>query len=162
EGNWETRANAPLLLFAIPDADAEQNTFEIGIPGLASLILQHDFAGEIAGLKDFPRDERPPVGWVFYSFRVMLLMGVLMLALAWIGLVQLRRGRLEHTRWLLHAFRWSAPAGLVAVIAGWFTTEIGRQPYLVYGLMRTADGISPVPGGSVATTLALFVLVYGF
>ncbi len=162
EGNWETRANAPLLLFAIPDTDAERNVFEIGIPGLASLILQHDFAGEIAGLKDFPRDERPPVGWVFYSFRVMLLMGVLMLALAWIGLVQWRRGRLEQTRWLLRAFRWSAPAGLIAVIAGWFTTEIGRQPYVVYGLMRTADGVSPVPGGSVATTLALFVLVYGF
>ena len=89
-------------------------------------------------------------------------MGVLMLALAWIGFVQWRRGRLEQTRWLLHAFRWSAPAGLIAVIAGWFTTEIGRQPYVVYGLMHTADGVSPVPGGSVATTLALFVLVYGF
>jgi len=161
EGNWESRTNAPLLLFAVPDQEAERNRFEIGIPGLASLILQHDFGGRIAGLKDFPPDERPPVAWVFYSFRVMVGLGVIMLFTAWVGLAYLRRGTLEQTRWLLRLFRYVAPAGLLALLAGWFTTEIGRQPYLVYGLMRTAEGVSPVPGTSVGTSLALFVLVYG-
>jgi cytochrome bd ubiquinol oxidase subunit I len=161
EGNWESRTNAPLLLFAVPDEDEERNRFEIGIPGLASLILQHDFGGRIAGLKDFPRDERPPVAWVFYSFRVMVGLGLLMLFAAWAGLFHMWRGTLEQTRWLLKLFRYSGPAGLIALLAGWFTTEIGRQPYLVYGLMRTADGVSPVPGASVGTSLALFVVVYG-
>src|SRR5690606_38867709 len=153
--------NAPLLLFAIPDEEAEQNRFEIGIPGLASLILQHDVGGRIAGLTDFPAEERPPVAWVFYCFRIMIGLGFLMLFAAWAGLVQMRRGRLEQTRWLLKLFRYAAPAGLLALLAGWFTTEIGRQPYLVYGYMTTADGVSPVPGSSVATSLLLFVLVYG-
>ncbi len=161
EGNWESRTNAPLLLFAIPDEDAERNRFEIAIPGLASLILQHDFDGRIAGLTDVPPDERPPVGWVFYSFRVMVGIGLLMLFAAWAGLYHLWRGTLETTRWLLTLFRWMTPSGLIAVLAGWFVTEIGRQPYLVYGMMRTSEGVSPVPGASVGTSLALFVLVYG-
>src|SRR5690606_22113016 len=129
---------------------------------LASLILQHEFGGRIDGLKDFPRDERPPVAWVFYSFRVMVGLGLVMLFAAWAGLYHLWRGTLDRTRWLLGLFRYAAPAPLIALLAGWFTTEIGRQPYLVYGIMRTADGVSPVPGGSVGTSLALFVLVYGF
>lgn len=161
EGNWESRTHAPLLLFAVPDEEAERNRFEIGIPGLASLILQHDVGGRIDGLKDFPADERPPVAWVFYSFRIMVGMGLIMLAAAWIGLVHLLRGTLERTRWLLRVYRYAAPTGLIALLAGWFTTETGRQPWLVYGLMRTAEGVSPVPGASVGTSLALFVLVYG-
>jgi len=161
EGNWEARAFAPLILFAVPDAEAERNRLEIGIPGLASLILKHDFSEPIDGLKDFPREERPPVAWVFYSFRVMVGLGLVMLFAAWAGLYHLRRGTLDRTRWLLKLFRYAALAPLVALLAGWFTTEIGRQPYLVYGIMRTADGVSPVPGGSVGTSLALFVVVYG-
>ncbi|MBN1239223.1 MAG: cytochrome ubiquinol oxidase subunit I [Gammaproteobacteria bacterium] len=160
EGNWESRTNAPLLLFAIPDEEGETNRFELGIPGLASLILQHDVGGRIAGLNDFPPDERPPVAWVFWCFRLMVGLGVIMLFAAWAGLVQMWRGRLEQTRWLLRLFRYAAPAGLIALLAGWFTTEIGRQPWLIYGLMRTAEGVSPVPGSSVGTSLLLFLLVY--
>src|SRR5690606_32395670 len=125
-----------------PDEEAERNRLEIGIPGLASLSLQHDVDGRIAGLKDFPADGRPPVAWVFYCFRLMVGLGLLMLFAAWAGLFHMRRGTLERTRWLLELFRWMTPAGLVALLAGWFTTEIGRQPYLIYGLMRTADGVS--------------------
>jgi len=161
EGNWESRTHAPALLFAVPDEEGERNRFEVGIPGLASLILKHRFEGRIDGLKDFPRDERPPVAWVFYSFRVMVGLGLVMLFAAWAGVYHLRRGSLESTRWLLELFRLAAPAPLIALLAGWFTTEIGRQPYLIYGIMRTAEGVSPVPGGSVGTSLALFVIVYG-
>ncbi|HEX7081966.1 MAG TPA: cytochrome ubiquinol oxidase subunit I [Gammaproteobacteria bacterium] len=161
EGHWESQTRAPLIFFAVPDQEAERNRLEMAVPGLGSLILHHDLDARVAGLKDFPPNERPPVAWVFYSFRVMVGLGLVMLALAWIALVHLWRGTLERTRWLLRAFRYAAPAGLVALLAGWFTTEVGRQPYLIYGLLRTAEGVSPVPSASVGTTLALFVLVYG-
>jgi cytochrome d ubiquinol oxidase subunit I len=101
------------------------------------------------------------VPWLFYCFRIMVGLGLLMLFAGWAGLVQLVRGKLAQTRWLLRLLPWMIPSGFVALLAGWFTTEIGRQPYVVYGLMRTADAVSRVPGASVATTLALFVLVYG-
>lgn len=162
EGLWESRTHAPLILFAIPDEDEERNRLEVAIPGLASLILQHEFGGRVVGLQDFAPEERPPVGWVFYCFRLMVGIGLLMLFAAWAGLFHMWRGTLERTRWLLQLFRYSMPAGFIAVLAGWFTTEIGRQPYLIYGIMRTAEGVSPVHTGSVGTSLGLFILVYVF
>ena len=161
EAHWETRTGAPLVLFAWPDEAAETNRFEIAIPKLASLILHHDLNAEVTGLKEFAPEERPSVPWVFYCFRVMVGLGLLMLFLGWAGLIQLVRGKLLETRWLLRVLPWMIPSGFVALLAGWFTTEIGRQPYVIYGLMRTADAVSRVPGASVATSLTLFVLVYG-
>jgi cytochrome d ubiquinol oxidase subunit I len=161
EAHWETRAGAPLILFAWPDAAAEENRFEIAIPKLGSLILKHDTNATIKGLKDFPRDERPPVPIPFFGFRTMVGIGLLMLATAWTGLYLLARRRLAATRWYLRVLPWLIPVGFVAMLAGWFTTEVGRQPYVIHGMMRTAEAVSAVPGASVATTLALFVLVYG-
>ncbi len=162
EAHWESVPRAPLILFAIPDEEAERNHAEIAIPGLGSLILEHDINAPVTGLKDFPPDERPPVGWVFYCFRIMVGLGVLMLFAAWAGAFQLLRGRLFETRWVLRLYTLMWPAGFIAILAGWFVTEIGRQPWVIYGLMRTVDATSPVPGGSIAASLTLFVLVYGF
>lgn len=161
EAHWESEARAPLILFAIPDEEAEKNHLQLGIPGLGSLILEHDINAPVTGLKEFPPDERPPVAPVFWAFRVMVGIGVLMLFTAGAGVVQLIRGRLYETRWLLRLYTWMWPAGFVAILAGWFTTEIGRQPWVVWELQRTADAVSPVPGSSVATSLALFFVVYG-
>jgi cytochrome d ubiquinol oxidase subunit I len=161
EGHWETRAGAPLILFAWPDRAAERNHFEIALPKLGSLILRHDVDATITGLKDFPPDERPPVVPPFFAFRTMVGIGVLMLTVAWSGLVQMLRGKLVGTRWLLRVLPWMMPSGFVAVLSGWVVTEVGRQPYVVYGLMRTSEAVSAVPAASVATTLALFVAVYG-
>jgi cytochrome d ubiquinol oxidase subunit I len=161
EAHWETHAGAPLILFAWPDAEHERNALEIAIPKLGSLILRHDVDATVTGLKDFPRDERPPVVPPFFAFRLMVGIGLLMLAVAWSGLVQMLRGKLVETRWLLRVLPWMAPSGFVAVLAGWTVTEVGRQPYVVYGLMRTSEAVSSVPGASVATTLALFLAVYG-
>ena len=161
EAHWETRRGAPLVLFAIPDAEQEKNHFEVSIPKLGSLILGHDLQAEVTGLEAFPPAERPPVKWVFYCFRLMVGIGLLMLFVGWCGAVQQWRGRLEQTTWLLRLTSNMAPAGFIALLAGWFTTEIGRQPYVVYGLMRTADAVSPLPAGSVAWSLAMFLLVYG-
>lgn len=161
EAHWESEPRAPLILFAIPDEENETNHFQLGIPGLGSLILEHDINAPVTGLKEFPRDERPPVAPVFWAFRIMVGLGVLMLFAAGAGVIQLIRGRLYETRWLLRLYTWLWPSGFIAVLAGWFTTEIGRQPWVVWGLMRTADAVSAVPGASVATSLLLFFLVYG-
>lgn len=161
EAHWETRRGAPLILFAVPDMQKEKNHLEVAIPKLGSFILGHDFEAEVTGLLDFPPGERPPVKWVFYCFRLMVGIGLLMLFVGWSGAIQLWRGRLEQTTWLLRLTSYMAPAGFIALLAGWFTTEIGRQPYVVYGLMRTADAVSSLPAGSLAWSLAMFVLVYG-
>jgi cytochrome d ubiquinol oxidase subunit I len=161
EGIWETGGRQPLLLFAIPDEEAETNHYEVGIPGLGSLIITHAIEGEIQGLRDFPEDERPPVAIVFWTFRVMVAIGFLMLFTGVAGLILYLRGRLYTTRWYQRLCMAMIPSGFVAVILGWMTAEVGRQPYVVYGLMRTADATSPVPGGSVFTSLALFIVVYG-
>jgi cytochrome d ubiquinol oxidase subunit I len=161
EAHWESRAGAPLILFAWPDQQAERNRFEIGVPKLGSLILHHDVDARVTGLKEFASSERPPVIPVFYAFRAMVGIGLAMLTIAWLGLVQLVRGKLADTYWLLRVLPWMIPSGFCALLAGWFTTEIGRQPYVVYGLMRSADAVSPLPAASVATTLLLFLLVYG-
>jgi cytochrome d ubiquinol oxidase subunit I len=161
EAHWESMNGAPLILFAIPDMEEERNHFEIVIPKAASLILTHDLNGRVTGLKEFPAENRPRVAWVFYCFRLMMGIGVLMLVAGWTGLVQTWRGRLEQTGWLLKFLPWMIPSGFIAMLAGWFTTEIGRQPWVVYGLMRTSEAVTPLPAASVAWSLAMFVLVYG-
>ncbi len=133
----------------------------MAIPKLGSLILTHAWDGRVTGLEAWPPEERPNVPFVFWTFRVMVAIGFLMLFVALAGAVLLLRGRLFHTGWYLRLATAMIPLGFVAVLAGWFTVEVGRQPWLVYGLMRTAEGVSPVPGGSVAASLALFVLAYG-
>jgi cytochrome bd ubiquinol oxidase subunit I len=162
EGIWETEKGAPLLLFAWPDEEKEENRYAIGIPKLGSLIITHDTDGEIKGLKEVPREERPPVVPVFFAFRVMVGIGVLMLVVViWSG-IQWKRGKLTQSPALLKAWTVMTPAGFIAILAGWYTTEIGRQPYVIYGLMRTADAATPLGVTSVATSLAVFATVYLF
>jgi cytochrome bd ubiquinol oxidase subunit I len=161
EGHWRESDPGDLVLFAFPDEEAETNRFEIAIPHLGSLILRHDWEGTYPGLADFPRDERPPVMNVFWAFRIMVGIGMLLIAAGIAGAWLWWRGRLFESRWFLRAASLAWPLGFIAILAGWFVTEQGRQPWLVYGLMRTADGISPVPAASIAGTLALFVLIYG-
>lgn len=160
EGLWETTEGAPLLLFAIPDEKNETNHFEIGIPKLSSLILTHETNGEVKGLKDFPKEDRPPVIPVFFSFRVMVGLGMLMI-LTGLGAVFLRwRKKLFENKLFLKWCMIMTPSGFLAVLAGWFVTEIGRQPWMVYGLLRTSDVASPLPGPGVALTLLLFIITY--
>jgi cytochrome d ubiquinol oxidase subunit I len=162
EGVWRTERGAPLLLFAIPDDQARENRLAIAIPKLASFILRHDFDAEIRGLDEF-RDRHPPVLPVFWAFRVMVGMGVLMLAASWAGWWLYRRSSWQPQRlprpllWVLAGMTFS---GWVATVAGWYVTEIGRQPYIVHGLIRTADVASNVPATAIALTLALYVVVY--
>jgi cytochrome d ubiquinol oxidase subunit I len=161
EGLWETQARAPAVLFAIPDQRAERNYAEISIPVLASIYLAHSPDAVIKGLKEAPPEDRPPVAPVFYAFRVMVGVGILMLAMAVWGLWLRRRGRLDTTRAYLNACIAMLPAGFVAVLAGWTVTEVGRQPWVVYGLMRTRDAVSPsLTGADVLLSIALYVAVY--
>ncbi|MDF3917308.1 cytochrome ubiquinol oxidase subunit I [Salinicola salarius] len=161
EGNWETQSNVPLLLFALPDRDLQANRAEIGIPNGASLILRHDADGVIPGLKEIPVEEQQPVWIVFYSFRVMVALGVLMIAFAIAGLVLRRGGRLYTSRWFLHGLQGMSLAPFVAVLAGWFVTEIGRSPWLVYGVLSYADAVTPsLSGGMVLATLIGYLAVY--
>jgi cytochrome d ubiquinol oxidase subunit I len=164
EGHWQNEGNEalPLLLFAIPDMDAERNRLEVGIPKIGSLILTHRLDGQIKGLKEFPRGDRPNATILFWSFRVMVGLGMLMILLGLWGLVLRWRGRLYDTRLFLRLAQYMGPAGLVAVLAGWITTEVGRQPWIVYGVLRTAQAASPHAAGTVALTLALFVVAYLF
>ena len=162
EGNWERQANMPLRLFAIPDEEAETNRYEIGIPKIGSWVLTHAFEGVVPGLKDVPREERPPVWPVFFSFRVMVGIGFAMLGLALWSLYLRLKGTLYSNRLFLTAAMIMTPSGFGAVLFGWFTAEIGRQPYVVYGHLRTADAVSPVTAGAVTASLATFVIVYAF
>jgi cytochrome bd ubiquinol oxidase subunit I len=160
EGHWHTGRGVPLILFALPDQDAEKNHFELSVPVLGSLILTHELDGEVPGLKEVAPADRPPVAIVFWSFRIMVGCGLVMLLLAWGGLWLWWRKALESSRRYLQLLCLGGPLGFIAVLAGWVTTESGRQPWVVYGLLRTADGVSPVPATSVAISLALFVVVY--
>jgi cytochrome d ubiquinol oxidase subunit I len=161
EGHWETQRGAPLLLFGMPDMQREETRMAIGIPRLGSVILTHEWDGEVRGLKDFPPDARPTnVPLVFWAFRIMVGIGLVMIALGVVSLWLRWRGTLYRTAWF---HRWAvamAPAGLVGVTFGWITTEAGRQPYTVYGLMRTAESVSPIAAPAVAASLAAFVVVY--
>jgi cytochrome d ubiquinol oxidase subunit I len=160
EGHWENNGPAELVLFGIPDQDRELNHAEIAIPRLGSLILTHDPNGRYAGLKDFPKGDRPPVLPVFFAFRIMVGIGVLLILLGLTGAYLWSRGKLFTTRWYLQAATYSWPIGFVAILAGWITTEVGRQPYVAYGIVRTAQALSPVSAGTVATSLIAFLLVY--
>lgn len=160
EGDWETRRGQPLVLFAWPNETAERNEYEVAIPKLGSLILTHDWEGEVAGLKSVPPQERPPVPAVFFAFRAMVGIGLILLAIVFTGAFLRWRGRLYDTRWFSMVCAFSSPLPFLAVLAGWTVTETGRQPYVVYGLLRTADAVSPVAPGAVWGSLALFVVVY--
>jgi cytochrome d ubiquinol oxidase subunit I len=160
EGHFETRAGAPLLLFGWPDMAEERTRFAVEVPKLGSLILTHDPNGVVRGLKEWPAAQRPHATIVFWSFRVMVAAGVAMFAIGLWSLVLRRRRRLYDQRLFQRAVLLSSPAGLIAVIAGWITTEVGRQPYTVYGLLTTAESASPVAAEAVATSLVTFVIVY--
>lgn len=158
EGIWHTEKGAPLLLFAIPDEDSRSNKFEIAIPKLASLILTHDPEGEIKGIEEFG-DKHPPVAAVFYSFRVMVGLGMLMLSIAWIAVWQLWR-RKEPAQWLLRISIGMMFSGWVATLAGWYVTEVGRQPYLVSGVLLTKDAVTTVPTANVVFSLTLYSILF--
>lgn len=158
EGVWEDTEGAPLLLFALPDEETRSNRFAIGIPKGASLVLTHDPNGLVPGLNSFG-DEIPPVAPVFWGFRVMVGTGLLMLALSWLALWRLRGGR-SLSPWLARAFVAMTFSGWVATVAGWYVTEIGRQPWLVYGVLSTAEATSSVPAGAIATSAALYISLY--
>ncbi|HZP66825.1 MAG TPA: cytochrome ubiquinol oxidase subunit I [Rudaea sp.] len=160
EARWETERGVPLTLFAIPDESAETNRYALDVPRVGSVILTHAWDGEVKGLKDFPPDARPPVKPVFFAFRLMVGIGFAMLVQALAGLVLWWRGRVFSSRWYLRLCACMTPAGFLAVLCGWYTAEIGRQPWVVYGQMRTADAFSGVALGSVATSLVAFVCVY--
>ena len=158
EGVWETEQGAPLLLFAIPDEESRTNHFQIGIPRGASLILTHSLDGEIKGLNEF-KGEHPPVAPVFYSFRIMVGMGMLMLVCAWVGSFYLyRKGAMPG--WLTKVFMGMSFSGWIATLAGWYVTEVGRQPYLVYGVLQTEDAVTGLPAGNVAFSLTLYAAIY--
>jgi cytochrome d ubiquinol oxidase subunit I len=161
ESHWEGSEPGALVLFAIPNEKEERNDFEIAIPYGASLILTHKADGLFPGLKEFAPNDRPPVFPVFLSFRLMVGMGVLMLLIGFTGAWLWWRGRLFDTRWYLQYVQYAWPLGFIAILAGWYTTEIGRQPWIATGILRTADAASPVAWGAVLTTLILFILVYG-
>ncbi len=161
EGHFESHPEgAPLYLFGLPDQEAATMRYPLAIPNAGSLILKHSLTAPMDGLKTVPREEWPPVAIVFWSFRIMVGLGLLMFTLGGVALIAHLRGKLYEWRYL-HRFAVAmGPAGFVAVIAGWVTTEVGRQPYTVYGLLRTADSVSPLDAPAVATSLIAFVIVY--
>lgn len=164
EGHWENRPGeaVPFTVAAWPDMEAETNRYAIEIPHLGSLILTHSWKGQIPALKEFPREDRPYVPVVFWAFRLMVALGLLMIGLALWGTWARWRGRLyaPEARRLWRYALCMGPAGIVAMLAGWFTTEVGRQPWVVYGVMRTADAVSPHGAFEVGLTLVLFIAVY--
>uniref|UniRef100_UPI0038D04FC5 cytochrome ubiquinol oxidase subunit I n=1 Tax=Acetobacter fallax TaxID=1737473 RepID=UPI0038D04FC5 len=160
EGDWDSEGYAPELLFGIPDMKNETTHYKIAIPYAGSLILTHSLSGKVPGLKDYPKDQRAPSYVVFFSFRIMIALGMLMAATGLFSLWLRRKGTLWSNPLLLRTALILTPAGFIALLCGWVTTEVGRQPFTVYGLLRTADSASPVPGASIATTLAIFVVLY--
>ena len=163
EANWETRGHVPLVLFALPDEEARENRLELAIPNGASLVLKHDPAGVVPGLDDFVADDgtvkHPPVAPVFFSFRVMVGIGLLMLAVSWTAAWLLwRRGDINP--WMARGLVAMSFSGWLATLAGWYTTEIGRQPWLVQGVLTTAEAASDVPAPMIGTTLAVYLAVY--
>jgi cytochrome d ubiquinol oxidase subunit I len=161
EGHFQSHpAGAPLVLFGWPDTDAGHVRYEIAVPKLSSLILKHSLDAPLAGLDTLPRSEWPPVAVVFWSFRIMVGLGMAMLLLAAWGLVARLRRTLYDAAWLHRFALVMGPSGFAAVIAGWVTTEVGRQPYTVYGLLRTVDSVSPLQAPAVAASLLAFIVVY--
>ncbi|ATJ90918.1 cytochrome ubiquinol oxidase subunit I [Acetobacter tropicalis] len=160
EGDWTSEGRAPELLFGIPNMKEERTDYAVKVPLLGSLILTHSLEGKVPGLKDFPRDQRPPSPVIFFSFRIMVALGMLM-ALVGFWSLWLRRNSTLFTNTLFHRVALCmAPAGFLALLCGWITTEVGRQPWTVYGLLRTSDSVSPIALSSMAVTMTAFVVVY--
>lgn len=162
EGHWETNKDEgmELLLFGIPDMQAEETKYKIGIPNLGSLILTHSMDGEVKGLKDFAPEDRPNATVVFWSFRIMVGLGLLMILMGVLSLYLRKTKRLYESKWFQRFALLMGGSGFISLLAGWFTTEVGRQPWVVYGVMRTKDALSPVSAEQVGLTLIIFVLVY--
>ncbi len=160
EAFWETRTGQPFHIAAWPDRAAAGNRWEISIPKLGSLITAGDIKAEVKGLKAFAPEDRPPVFIVFWAFRVMVGLGLAMIGLGLWGAFLAWRGGLAHAKWFLRACVAMGPAGFVAVVSGWVVAEVGRQPYVVYGVLRTADAVSPVTRGEVSASLLAFMAVY--
>ncbi|QTH24447.1 cytochrome ubiquinol oxidase subunit I [Rhizorhabdus wittichii] len=162
EGHWENTPGegVPLILFGMPDMEAETTRYAVEIPHLGSLILTHEWNGQFPGLKEFAREDRPNSLVVFWSFRIMVGLGVLMLVLGVWSLWLRWRGGLFRSKLFLRFAMWMGPAGLIAILAGWFTTEIGRQPWIVYGVMRTKDAVSNHSALVLSTTLIVFIVMY--
>ena len=158
EGIWNTEKGAPAVIFAIPNSKEQKNDFEISIPQLASFYLTHSFTGEVQGLKAFP-DKIPPVAPVFFAFRIMVGVGVLMMLVSWTA-VWLLRGQRALPQWMLKALLWMTFSGWIAVLAGWYVTEIGRQPYLVTGVLTTAQAVTKLPTGMVFSSLFMYLALY--
>lgn len=158
EGVWHTEKAAPLLLFAIPDSENKTNHFELAIPGMASFMLTHDFNGEVKGLNEF-EGNHPPVAPVFFAFRIMVGIGVLMLLLAWIGRITLWRKK-ELSPWMLKSLVLMSFSGWVGTLAGWYVTEIGRQPWLVTGVLTIKDAATDIAPHNVGITLAAYLTLY--
>jgi cytochrome d ubiquinol oxidase subunit I len=160
EGDWTGQADAPEILFGIPDMQAETTRYKVELPYAGSLILTHTLDGRVPGLKDFPRADRPDSTIVFFTFRGMIAIGFMMAGIGLWSLFLRWRRSLFDNRWLQRAVLIMGPSGFAAVILGWITTEVGRQPFTVYGLMRTADSMSPIGLPGVATSLVAFIVVY--
>ncbi len=160
EGIWHTEQGAPLLLFALPDQQNKTNHYEIGIPKLASLILTHELNGELKGLNEF-EGKHPPVAPVFWSFRVMVSLGLLMISLSWFACYHFYRRKAVPT-WLLRVIVATTFSGWLATLAGWYVTEIGRQPWLVTGVLKTQDAVTSLPPSKVGFSLTLYLVVYAF
>ncbi len=159
EAHWETSTRAPIILFPLPDPKNERNSVEfIKIPGILSFLGFHDFDAEVKGLKDFPKDERPPVLINLIAFRTMVGLGMLFIVLTIVG--WFKRKRLLESPGYLKIMLWAIPLPYIAIQMGWILTEVGRQPWIVYGLMKTSDAASPIAGSQVLTSLIAFVLVY--
>lgn len=163
EGNWETKSNVPLLLFALPDEETRSNNFALSVPNGASLILKHEAAGVVPGLNDFVAEDgtvlHPPVAAVFWGFRIMVGTGFAMLILSWLGCYYLWR-KDTFPKPIAYLFVPMALSGWVATIAGWYVTEIGRQPWLVTGVLKTADALGPITGGMVLSTFITYLTTY--
>jgi len=157
EGIWDTQRGVPAVLFAVPDSSSQSNLYEIAIPKLASFYLTHDWNGEVRGLKDFA--DHPPVAPVFWAFRIMVGMGLLMLAVSWFASYEVvfKKALSRNTAMTLVAMSF---AGWVALVAGWYVTEVGRQPWLVYGVLTTAQAASQVPAGNIALSLGMYLTLY--
>lgn len=161
EGNWNTMQGAPFVLFAIPDVNQGKNLFEVSIPYGASLINTHSLSGTLLGLNSVPKEDQPVVPVTFFAFRIMLAIGMLFIFSAWVGLWLLFRNKLFTSTWYLRACTLIGPLGFIAAIAGWLTAESGRQPWVVYGLLRTKDAVSQIMPEQVFISLALFIMGYG-
>jgi cytochrome bd ubiquinol oxidase subunit I len=160
EGHFETQRGAPLVLFGIPNAKDERMDYAVEIPKLGSLLLTHDMNGEIKGLKEWPKDQRPPVAPVFFAFRIMVGIGFAMLGMGLWSLWLRFKGQLYDAPWMHRAAVVMAPSGFIALLAGWTVTEVGRQPYTIYTLLTTAQSAAPIDAAAVGASLIAFILVY--